>query len=90
MKIYIIIVDSSDFVQVVQDKIQSLGKYYKISEKCFILSSDRDRAQNVYDELSGGTKIGLVVFEIKTETAINYWGYSNKELWKWLNDNKIE
>lgn len=90
MKNYIIIVDNSESANIIQDKMQSLGKYYKLSEYSFVVSTDRERAQNIYNELSGGAQFGIVVFELKTANGMNYWGYSSKELWKWLSDNEIK
>lgn len=84
-QLFIIILNPNGNSSFLEAKIKELGDYYNIYNNQYVVSADCGNAQQLYEKLipNGFPQTGIVIFSIPAN-QLNYWGYSDKELWAWL------
>lgn len=88
MKTYIVLVHNENNVNNVSERLQQLGDYYVFFEREFILETEINSAQEVFEQIVRNEQFDIVIFEIQTVAKDSYWGFANKDLWKWLKDRQ--
>ena len=88
MKTYIVLVHNESNVDIVRERIQQLGDYYVFFEKEFVIETEINSALEVFEQIERGEQFDVVVFEVQTVTKESYWGFANRDLWKWLKDRQ--
>ncbi|MBQ8715756.1 MAG: hypothetical protein IJ552_11235 [Prevotella sp.] len=88
-KIYLIILGPNVKTEEVVARIQALGENYNFFTNQYLLQSQLDTSQEIYDYLIGGKGSEdqyIVIFNL--EDHPKYWGFAKKELWSWLSEHK--
>lgn len=68
-------------------KIKALGETYLLYGNQYFLSTNENEAHAIFDKLIVGVgNQELVIVELNNGN-LNYWGYSNKDLWQWIKDH---
>lgn len=88
MKTYVILVHNENNVDIVRERLQQLGSYFVFFEKDFVIKTTINSAQEVFEQIERNEQFDLVVFEIQAIPQESYWGFANKELWKWLQERQ--
>lgn len=88
MKTYIVLVNNENHVDIVSERLQQVGDYYVFFEKEFIIETEINTALEVFEQIERGEQFDVVVFEVHTVAKESYWGFANRDLWKWLKDKQ--
>lgn len=87
-KIFIIILGPNVKTDEVVARIQTLGENYNFFTNQYLLYSQMETSQEVYDYLIGGKNHEnqyIVIFNLEEP---KYWGFAKKELWTWLSEHE--
>lgn len=84
-KNYIIQYDIDDD-EILKDRIKELWPWINYFPKSFIVSSDSEKAKEIYDKISTGyDKNRILIIELVKD---NYWGVMPTKAWEWLKERK--
>lgn len=86
-RIYLIVLGSDVDKDLLIQQIRTLGDIYVVFGNNVFVSSELNSAQEVYNT--------IVTEEMGQQTSVvldlgpnpDYWGYTKKELWSWLNEH---
>ena len=86
-KIYIILVEPNETPNEMRERILSIGNVYSLYNS-FIVCSDIQSAEELYNSIvrQDFNSEEIVVFELPLDKKC-YFGYSDRDLWKWLSEN---
>ena len=86
-KIYIILVEPNETPIEMRDRIQNIGNVYRLYDS-FIVCSEIQSAEELYNSIvrQDFNSEEIVVFELPLDKRC-YFGYSDRDLWKWLSEN---
>lgn len=88
MKTFIVLVHNENNVDIVRERLMQLGNFYVFFEKEFVLETNSNSALEVFEQIVNGEQFDVVVFEVQTVAKESYWGFANRDLWKWLKDKQ--
>lgn len=86
-KIYLIILGPEVDKDLLIQRIRGLGDIYVVYGNNVFVSSDKETVQDVYNAILSEETGQITSVVLDLGTAPNYWGYTKKELWAWLNDH---
>lgn len=89
MKIFLIIYDEESTSDVLKDRIKRLGNYYKVLENTWLVATEKETSEEVYNDLAKGDmpSLCIIVVSIDPKLPNGYWGFTKKDLWEWLKNN---
>lgn len=83
-KLFIITLGPDTNTSDIRRRIERLGDYYTLYNNQYLVFADIEDAQSVYSRIAQeSTVLGIVILGIPLD-KLTYWGYTDKELWKWL------
>jgi len=90
MKIFLIIYNEEAVSDVLKDRIKGLGNYYNFFKNNWLVATEKETSEEVYNEIVKGdmSSLSIIVFAIDAELPNGYWGFMKKDLWEWMRNNR--
>ena len=88
MKHFLILVYDVENLEMVKNGLSQYGEFIVFFEKNFLFETNLNSAQEIYNHIEKTNQINIVIIEMGTINAGSYWGFANKELWKWLKERE--
>lgn len=91
MKVYYISYKLDAMSLVINDRIESLGDYYRVAPTQYFVYSQNDSAQNVYEAIAKDdfTNLSILVISVNLVLSDDYWGVGKTEMWDWFKSHPI-
>ncbi len=89
MRTYLVKYKPDDNSSIINDRIRNVGKYYTLADCEFLVKSEFNTSQQLYNYIvkEDYKTLSIIVIAIDARVVDGYWGVSKKELWDWLKNN---
>lgn len=85
MKTFLIIYDDTANLDLIKDRIKSLGTYYNFLGNHWLVKTEIESPKEIHNTIvrDDMKTTNIVIFNIDTSSG-GYWGFMNNALWQWL------
>lgn len=91
MKVYFISYKLDAMSPIINDRIESLGDYYRVAPTQYFVCCQNEVAQNVYETIAKDdfTNLSILVISVNPAISTDYWGVGKTEMWDWFKSHSI-
>lgn len=88
MKQFLILVNDEENIEIVKNRLSQIGEFIIFFDKNFLFDTNLGSSQEVYRQIEKSDQFDVVIIEIESIHSGLYWGFANKELWKWMKERE--